>query len=312
MRRFVSVVVFAILAVSIVGGFVLRGRSRPMDIRVHARDLPEEGLVIIKPSDRPFEAKLARHLQGENRLAVDLFRPYSVVIENRTNQTVVAYLVQWCFTKADGTNQCYRKAYSSPGALMDGQSAPEPDEARTGKIRPNSDLLLSIISLDGGGPLRVPTNRNEAEQVGKGAVLDKNERLRRFSSALGEYTDVTVSIDGAFFDDGVFVGDNTSGFFEQMQALVAAKRDLLNEVSAKSNSSETSNSEVFKALQGVADEQVAPPNSKSSPEDYYNFYRNFYARELASSKETLGDKRALALALEKIRKPWRELYKKPR
>jgi hypothetical protein len=281
-----------------------------MSIRMHAKDLPEDGLIIIKPSDPMFEARLAEYMKGQANSTVDLFKPFSVFLENRSRKAIVAYLVQWCFTKGGGTNDCYRKAYASPRALMEGEDLPADVDARTGKVKPGSRSFLSLISPEGGGGLRVSASRDEVEKFKQGLEPNREELVSRFSLELAQYSDLTVSLDGAFFEDGTFVGDDVSGFFAQMKAQVDAKRDVLNELSVESAKARVSKDQVFATLQSIASQDVFDLNSNSPPSDYYNYYRKHYAKQILTMRQSIGDDRALAIALRPTRKAWRTLAKK--
>ena len=310
MKKIIILSMFFIVSVSIFSGFVLSRTSQNMSIRIHSKDLPEQGLTIINPSDPSFDARLANAVAGEPSEVVNDFKPYSIFLENKSRQTVVAYMIQWCFTKGDGTNDCYRKAFSSPRALMEGEYLPAEYEARSGRIKPNSSILFSLISPDGSGPFRLSISREEAEKIKQGAKPDKSELLHRFSSELAKYTDVTVSIDGAFFEDGTFVGDDTSGFFVQIEAQINAKRDLLNELAVNTADPHKSKDEVFSHLRTFAEQPATDLSNQSTPADYYNHFKRFYANEILSMRQTLGDEKGLAIALEPIKKPWRRLTKK--
>ena len=279
-----------------------------MSIKIHIKDLPADGLVIIKPSDPSFEVKFARQMEGRSNNIADRIRPFSVFLENRSEQTVVAYIIQWCFTRRDGTNDCYKEAFAEPRALMEGSSISDNAEAPTRKVRPGSAQFISLISPDAAGLFRVPISPDEAERMRQGSMPDMDEILERSNLELTKYTDVTVALDGAFFDDGTFVGDDTSGFFGQINSQVQAKRDLLNElaVAAPDNSGD----KAFAYLEIVANEQAAAIGPKSTSADHYSYYRKFYAKQIISSCRVLGTERGLAMALAPSKKPWRVLAKK--
>lgn len=280
-----------------------------MDIRIHSKDLPQEGLIVVKPSDAAFDTKFAKEMEGESKSAADLMRPFSVFLENRSQHTVVAYMIQWCFTRADGTNDCYRKAFAAPRALMEGEALTDDEEARSGKIKPNSSLFLSLISPDGSGAFRVRvlTTSEEVERMKEGISPDL---VNRVNTELAKYTDVLVTVDGAFFDDGTFVGDDMSGFFAQIKAQVKAKHDLLKEVKAESDSPEKSRDDVFRHIEAIANQEAPSINSNSNADDHYNYYRKFYARQILSNRQTVGDEKALKRSLGETKKAWRELRKK--
>lgn len=311
MKKAIMIALCFIISVSILAGFALSRSLHGMSIMMHSKDLSEDGLTFVLPSDPSFDARLADFMKGESSDAVNLLKPFSVFLENKSNQSVVAYMIQWCFTKSDGTTDCYRKAFASPKALMEGEYLPEDVELRSGRIKPHSAIFLSLVSPDGSGAFRISTiSRDEAEKVRQGAKLDGSELLRRFSLELAKYSDVTVSIDGAFFEDGTFVGDNATGFFEQIKAQIDAKRDLLNELATESTNPRKSRDEVFRRMEGIANQQTADLDSKATPADYYNYFKRFYANEVLSARKVLGDEKGLEIVLRPMKKQWRLLAKK--
>jgi hypothetical protein len=247
-------------------------------------------------------------MEGQSSGIADRIRPFSVFLENRSKQTVVAYMIQWCFTRRDGTNDCYKDAFVAPRALMEGGNIPDSAEAPTGKIKPGSAQFVSLISPDATTLFRVPISPDEAERMKQGSMLDKNEILERTTLELAKYTDVTLALDGAFFSDGTFVGDDTSGFFDQVNAQVQAKHDLLNEVTVAS--ANNSGDRVFAYIETVASQPAATIGAESTSADHYSYYRKFYAKQILSSCRVLGNERGLALALGSSKKPWRVLAKK--
>lgn len=224
---------------------------------------------------------------------------------------MVAYLIEWCFTREDGTNDCYRKAVINPRALMEGEDLPPEYDEQSGKIKPDSTRFCSIISPDGSGPMRFEVSRDEAEKIKAGARYDKQTLLRRFSSHLAtKYSDITVSIDGVFFEDGTFVGPDNTGFFAQTKAGIDAKYDLLNEIASGLTNPSQTKDDVFRQIEATANQPDIRLDSNSTPTDFYNFNKKLYANELLQLRNAYGDDNALTYALHSIKKPWRKLQKK--
>ena len=280
-----------------------------MSIKVHKKDLPEHSLTIIGPSDPYFDALLSAHLKGEPNEVIDRLKPFSFFVENKSKQTVVAYMVQWCFTTPDGITQCYRQSLSNPRALMDGDNLSEDMMKQSGRIKPGATRFFSLVAPDGSGGFSVPARPEELEQLKRGALPDRDTLFQRYSAELSKYSDLTVSIDGAFFDDGTFVGPDTAGFFDETKAQISAKYDLLNEI-ARGLSKGKSKDEIFKDLVDTANQPEVRLNSKSAAADYYNYYKRHSADEILRSRNFVGDEKALAIALIPTKKPWRVLRKK--
>jgi hypothetical protein len=310
MRKKAIPALIIVSAIILTAGLVLSRSARAKNMKVHKKDLPEHGLVIIGPSDPSFDALLAAHLKGEPSEVIDNLKPFSFFVENRSNQMVVAYTVQWCFTKVDGTNDCYVKALTNPRALMDGDNLSDEMVERSEKIKPHSTRYFSLISLDGTGSLSVPASPAEVEQLRQGIRPDKGALLRRYSAELSKYSDITFTIDGAFFDDGTFVGPDVTGFFEETKAQITAQYDVLNEIAQGVSSPGKTKEDVFKGLETIAGQPEINLDSKSKYEDQYKYYKRFYAAEILQSRRYVGDEKALKLALRPMKKPWRILQKK--
>lgn len=309
MSKLIVVALLLVIVLIAALGFVSNRSAQAMTIKMHVRDLPEHGLTIISPSDPSFDGKLSALLKGEGNDVADNLKPFSIFIENKSKRTVVAYLIQWCFTAADGRNDCYRKAFSNPRALMGGENLSEGMERQSGRIKPNSNRFFSLVALDGRGAFRVPMSREELEEFKQGK-FDGKALLLRFSAELEKYTDLTVSIDGAFFDDGTFVGPDTAGFFAQTSAMIDANNDLLNEITLEMSRPNVSRDKVFKQIEKKAKQPEINLDSKSTPADYYNYYKKAYADEVLRMRQALGDDKSLEAALRPLKKPWPMLHKK--
>jgi len=221
---------------------------------------------------------------------------------------VVAYALQWCFTKADGTNSYQRETYGDHTALMEGTVFSDKYEDQSAWIKPNAARFFSMVSPNGSSLIRVPVSRDEAEQIKQGARFSESELLQRYASELSKYVNVTVSIDGAFFDDGTFVGDDSTGFFAATNAQVEARHDLLNEMAL--GLSKNTKREVFNQVEVVADQPDVTLTSDSTPTDHYNFWKKFYAKNVLAIRNTYGEENGMTAALYPRQKPWRKLQKK--
>lgn len=309
MRR--TVIALTAIVALVVAIFWSRG-AQAMRVKLHAKDLPEHGLRIIAPSDPSFEARLNALLKGRTSEALEIIKPFSFIVENNGPRTAVAYMIEWCFTGADGRDECSRQASISPAALMEGETLSEEMAEQSGYIKPNKSRLLSLLNPDGSGAFSVPINPEEAEQIRAGAAVDRQALLRRYGAELAKYTDITVSIDGVFFDDGTFAGDDTTGFFNMVRAEVDARRDLLNDVALGLSQLHKSKDEVFRYVETVANQPEVDIVSNATPTQFYNFYKKRYATELLRLRRSVGDDKALAVSLNPLKKVWLKLEKRPK
>lgn len=281
-----------------------------MSLKTHIKDLPQHNLRLIGPSDPSFDERLRKELKGESNEVVDTLKPFSVFLENKGGSSVVAFLIQWCFTRADGSNQYYRKAVLNPQALMDGENLSPELRRQSGRIERDSAIYLSLLSTDGSGILRTEITSKEAEELKQGKRFDQSSLLRRFGAEAAQFTDITVSIDAAFFEDGTFVGPDTSNFFTQTKAVIDAKRDFLNELQAGLSNSAEARDSFYGHLQDTATQPMEPIDSSSTPTDYYNYFKKVSAGEFLQTKKLEGENKATARALRPMKKPWAKLRKK--
>jgi hypothetical protein len=310
MKKTIVLSLSLVILVSFLSGFALSRSSQMVSIKMHIKDLPQDNLRLISPSDPSFDEKLRKELKGESNEVVDTLKPFSVFLENKGRRPVVAYLIQWCFTRADGGNQYYRKAVLNPQALMDGEDL-SPELARqSGRIERDSAIFLSLVSIDGSGMLRAEVSPKEAEEFRQGKIVDQTSLLQRFIAQAGQYAEITVSIDGAFFDDGTFVGPDTSNFFAHTKAAIDAKRDLLNEIALGLSNSAMTTDSLYAHIQATAAQTSEPIDSESTPTHYYNYFKTFYASDILQTKKLHGQDKALAMAAQSMKKPWAILRKK--
>ena len=286
--------------------------ARAMNLKMHAKDLPEYGLRIITPADPSFDGRARVLLKGrDGGDSTESLKPFSIIIENTGGRMAVAYMLQWCFTKEGGQNDCYRHGYTSPGALMEGlPPGYEAADDRSHNISPNRARLIRFVSPDGSSIFRLPVSREEAEQIRAGASPDGESLRRRHLAELAKYTDVTVSLDGVFFDDGTFVGLDATGFFAIVKAEADARHDLLNEIALGLTQAGKSKEEVFRHVERIAEAPAPDVGSDSAPTDFYNFYKKQYAAQVLRMRQAFGDERGLAATLQPLRKPWIKLRKK--
>ena len=300
----------AVLSVMILGTAAVMIPRAGATIKMHVKDLPEHGLRLISPSDSTFDQKLRTKLKGEPDAVINNMKPYSIFLENNGAKSIVAYVIRWCFTRPDGRNEYYREAVLDPRALMDGPTLGEEYKRQSGRIEPDSSSFHSLLSLDGSSPIKIELTSDEVEQVKQGKKFDRESFLRRYQAKMEKYTDITVSIDGAFFEDGTFVGPDATGFFDRTKAAIDAKRDLLTEVAIGLFKVNKSKEEVYRHIEAIASQTDETLDSQSTPAQYYNYFKMLYANEILQTRRIYGEDKGLAEALSPSKKPWPKLQKK--
>jgi hypothetical protein len=311
----------ALSAVAILCGILL-GHSpgvKAVATSINIKDLPEAGLSIIGPQHSSFDGEFAAFVNGRADADVlHAMRPACVMLKNLSGRSVVAYRLLWELTRPNGFVVTQTTEYSNPAALMDGGSVPGKESlhlTRGHAIPPGSARLISphfsigadeansfgSLGSSGASQSDMQQSRDAAQQKDMGALA------RIASSEFQDFTAATVSIDGAIFEDGSFVGPDSTNFFATSKAHCDARHDLLAGIAAAKQKGMT-NDQIFAFVASVADAAVTL--NPSDPTASYNYFRKIYARELISVRAKQGDERALAFVLNPLRKQWVNLRKR--
>jgi hypothetical protein len=289
MKKIILMTLFLILVVTLSAGFISSKFAGRMSMRINAKDLPEYGLVIVKPSDPDFDGIAAQYLKGISSDEIERLKPFSVFIKNNENKILVSYAVIWEGTEASGKKTVYKKYISNPLALTDKEDFFEalPRTNLNDIIRPGEALLVSLLPVypnnnSGGAGYGVQLNGSQFDQNSQGIA----------SQFLEKYTDLTISIDGAFFEDGSFVGSNTTHFFEKMNAQVEAKREVTAYI-AENLKLGKSRDEIFKVIEDKANDPNVRFND-GSPADYHKYFTKVFADRFNKMRKGLGEEKTLA------------------
>lgn len=292
-------------------------QAKAVTVQINVKDLSVHDLKLIIPSDPSFEGRVSALLNGKNNSFLETLKPYSVFLKNAGNKSVVGYWLKWEMTKPDGTVISRETGGINPGALMDG-GAPGSEHLllTTGfAIKPNSTRFISLafsLGENEGGTIIAYAggSRDQAalEQLQRSKDKRPASMLDRMLAELQSYISITVSIDGVFFQDGTFVGLDSTNFFAHVQAEIDAKRDLLDEIAfaVKRN---RSSKEIFSDIEELAGSPNVFIGPESTTTDYYNYYKRIYADEILHMRNAMDSQRAIAMSLQALRKQWPRLKK---
>lgn len=151
-------------------------------------------------------------------------------------------------------------------------------EARV--IRPNSTWF---ISLDG-PPRRV-------EKIGTGRIED-SILVSQVQGMSKEFYKVTISLDGLFFDDGTFLGADTTGFFNEVKSQMGARYEILSEVENGVKSGANVDG-ILKKLEQIASQPMPDLEESPSRSEYMNSFRILIAKDILGMKAVFGTKKAI-------------------
>jgi len=145
---------------------------------------------------------------------------------------------------------------------------------------------------------------------------------------LTEATSVTVSVDLVFFEDGTFVGDDKSNFFDKVKADIDAQYDLYTEVAVAQNEGKMLD-EIFARVGEVAAAKQRSKDWNPSIEsqggkqrsdeaastarrysDEYDRAKASYAQELMGMRDALGAKEAISQKMQILEKPRKVLRRR--
>jgi hypothetical protein len=122
------------------------------------------------------------------------------------------------------------------------------------------------------------------------------------SRNLAQYSKVNVSLDGMFFDDGAFVGPDTTGFYGKVEALIRANQDLRDELETRMKSGKSTDDVFAHVIEETNKPKVALGRS-STADDHYNHFKRLAAKELMEMRDVSGNEKALEHTLRPSKKP---------
>jgi hypothetical protein len=285
------------------------------------KDLPQHGLVILTSTHPSFSQETFALLKGNTDPAVSILLPYSIILKNIGSRIAIGYQLRWDFQLPDGRITTQSFSYINPGAMTDA-AMPEQHKAinrNSGNaLPPQSSRLLSLMSSVGnpgqsgiGADFGSIGAKPSKEALQGQLNRDRSSRAMDLVAELEQCKSITVTLDGVFFDTGVFVGPDTTDYFAETKAQIDAKRDLLTEISRILDPKDLKGS-INRAI-SHAEFIVNGPQTNLNNVDrisrQYNLYKKVYAKEILSRKQAVGAEKAIATSVEQIKKEWVQLRK---
>ncbi len=139
----------------------------------------------------------------------------------------------------------------------------------------------------------LPTGNSDAGKV---------ELMKRLTEA----RKITVVLDGALFEDGTFIGPDSSNFYGWLSSLVESRKDLIQNLKTIQRDGNPS-----KVQERLEEENRVPRISlgpHSTYDDFYKFNRRSFAQSLLRLKNAVGDD-AIRRELETSSERWLKLRK---
>lgn len=247
-------------------------------------DLPQHGVVIHGPASAGFSNKLWALVTVPDDLSGDAMR-YSVIVENKTPQHIIAMSVVWRFYPSNGEPIMQSYSFSFMGNSVFNNVAES-------LIKPGEQYPLSLL-LDSVGFGR------QRAQVIKSDGQTK-QRLERVNAQIARSVKWSVEIDGVLFSNGVCVGPNTTKYLDLLDARIRGARDMVNELANRLDAGEPAADVLAHArsFAEITDEQLEAPfpdfrERMHNPELAYNQAKTGMARQAVARDKNFGGERAM-------------------
>lgn len=284
----VALLVVVVLSLAVTKTELVTPETERKFVKFNIKDLPEHGIVLMPPSD-PTVTK------GKTFL-ID---PYSVLLKNTSTRAIVGYSIKWeC---SDGKTETSGRDLSLDRILLHTLAVVflygEESERRLmlnrldDVIKPNSTWLVA--------------NDYPPREINQEVNVELNE------AAIAEVNTacptMTVTLDGIFFDDGTFVGPDTTNFFARVKTQMDARYEVLQGVRNELKSGKTPG-EVFRGLEQIRDRE-RQDSGGGTIDELRSYYRNLFARDVLGRNEVWGTEKAIEQVHQLLSKPWVKLRK---
>ncbi len=232
---------------------------------VSVRDLADYGVTLIGPGSPEFASSLSRTATAEKRSILEPLLPFSVVLVNKSNQTILAHTLRWVCTAPDG-----RRTYGTYTGAADVMTF-----TKGPRVPPGSATLVTPISS---GDVRAHPARAQA-------VQNAERRLR-------SQKEIVIVLDGVLFEDGRFAGPNETKIRDHHEGQVAASQEIQSTVLTKEKQGEHADA-IFAWLKSVGDSNTPMPGGNGTAIAWYQHWRSTLAQIVLRMRASSGDAAAL-------------------
>lgn len=265
---------------------VVTSRMKPSDVKFNVKDFPEHGISLMPPSDPTLT-------KGRDVL-ID---PYSVLLKNTGTRVIVGYSIKWeC---SDGKSETSARDLSLDRILLHTVGVVflygEESDRRLmlnrldDVIKPNSTWLIA----NDYPPREI--NQEVIAELNEAAIVEVNASCPT----------MTVTLDGVFFDDGTFIGPDTTNFFANIKTQMDVRYEIFQGVRNELKSGKSPD-EVFRGLEQIRDRE-GHESIGGTTDELRSYYRNLFARDVLGRKETWGIEEAIKQVHQLLSKPWVKL-----
>lgn len=262
-------------------------------VKLNVEDLPEHGVSFVTASDLAFNG-LQPNLSGSAY-------SYAVLLKNTSSRAIVGYAVKWeCFdnTSKRIISNDRNLTHIVSWVFLHGDES----ERRVAMKRSNEIIMpqsIWLISFDSAPrlikTLNAPVGRTNPEEGGT-------------TETIKNCANVKVIADGVFFDDGEFVGPDSTGFFTTVKSQMDARYEILRGVQSELKLGKKSD-EIFKGLEKIRDHEGVKLGEHPTADESRSYFRNMFARDVLGKKEALGTEKTIEDIHLQLSKPWVQLRK---
>jgi hypothetical protein len=179
-------------------------------------DLPQHGVLIHGPESPGFRDRLFALVAIPPDLEDDALR-YSIVVENQTPQHILRITFVWRPYPQEGWQPPFGEGAGS-------RSNPIFNNLLGSLIKPGEQCPWSLLEGHCFWRLKAVMATPEVSQ---------RERRDQLKTRFAASVKWSVDIDGVLFSDGVFVGPDTTQWFDHLEAEIRAASDLIAELNRK-------------------------------------------------------------------------------
>lgn len=286
-RKLPTIAGLALLFVVLLCSWAWRrvGAQRTM----RAVTIPDSGLKLVGPEDPQFESLSKTLLHGEAVPEFEVLKPFTVLLVNQSGKALVAYSVRWEYTKPTGERIHADVSDGHIRRLLDG-----------GRKRTDADEDRGAGSVESGSLVIVTPRTSLKSNLGAQARVGRSDYvsgLEKLASRLAAGTDVAATLDGAFFEDGSFVGSDETGFFEAFKSKVD-EQQVIGDYVMKSFESGRSLEDLARELENSLPKNrpQLEPKPDGSISGWNEFYRYQFTSDFLSVYRRDGQDSALRWA----------------
>jgi hypothetical protein len=259
---------------------------------MNIQPLQTSQIKILPGSSSEASALLAKTPNAESGDLWPRMQPFSVLLVNCTEKTIIGYAAQWDFTMPDGTKRSHSYHYGQPDALLD-DGKTKIDAARrlhSKMIGPFSSQLVYPLAQ-----IALPLQLTRPLSASAESELEDFEQLARLS------TQVAFTLDAVLFEDGTVLGTDKTQFTAAYEASFAGEQQIVKYIvaSAKSGVSPEDVATEVEAQKAQASKRIADGQASNS-QRVFSVALVAFANEFLSVQGKAGYDAAVAVAKEHL------------